>query len=114
MRKEEPGPQDQDWERIRAAFLRAPARPSRQETEAFVCRVMGRLQDEPPRVWTALRWLVPAMSFALAFSAFLIARPDPSAIPPDDVALLASGSGLTPQAAPPSTAELAAVDTENE
>ena len=106
------------WARIAAAFLRAPARPSSLETEAFVSKVMARLERPVPAgiPWfeTAWRWLVPAMSFALAISAFLIARPDPRFTPPEDVALLADGSGLAPQAAAPTTDDLVAMVMEKE
>jgi hypothetical protein len=106
------------WARIAAAFLRAPARPSSLETEAFVSKVMARL-ERPVSIGTpwfeaGLRWLVPAMSVALAASALLITRPDLMFTPPEDVALLAEGSGFTPQAAAPTTDDLVAMVMERE
>lgn len=106
------------WARIAASFLRAPARPSSFETEAFVSKVMARLERPAPAgtPWfeAGLRWLVPAMSFALAASALLITRPDPRFTPPEDVALLAEGFELTPQAGNPTTDDLVAMVMERE
>ena len=99
------------WARITAAFLRAPARPTSLETEAFVSKVMSRLEQPEPAPWFAagLRWLVPAMSFALAASALLIARPNASLAGPEDMVLLAGASALSHQAAAPSTDDLVAI-----
>lgn len=101
------------WARLVAAFLRPPVQPSLPETEAFVRRFMSRLEGPEPREapWfsAGLRWLVPAVSVALAASALLITRPDPLFTPPEDVALLAEGSGPAPQTAAPSTDELVAM-----
>jgi hypothetical protein len=47
-------------------------------------------------------------------SAFLIARPDPRFTLPEDVVLLAEGSGVTPQATPPTTDDLVAMVMEKE
>jgi hypothetical protein len=110
------------WSRIAAAFLRAPSRPSAYETEAFVSRFMGRLEQpaappaasEPPWFAAGLRWLVPVMSVALAASALLITRPDPIFTPPDDLALLADASGVSAQAAEPTTDDLVAMVMEKE
>jgi hypothetical protein len=101
------------WARIVAAFLRPPVRPSARETEAFVSEFMSRLEQPEPReaLWfsTGLRWLVPAVSVALAASALLITRPDPLFTPPEDVAMLAEGSGISPQTAAPTTDDLVAM-----
>ncbi|MCX5796696.1 MAG: hypothetical protein NTY77_14475 [Elusimicrobia bacterium] len=104
------------WPRLAAAFLRAPARPSSLETEAFVSKVMARLERPAEAPWfsAGLRWLVPAMSVALAASALLIARPDQRFTPPEDVVLLAAGSRAAPQAVPPTTDELVAMVMERE
>ena len=106
------------WARIAAAFLRAPARPSSLETEAFVSKVMSRLERpvpaEAPWFAAGLRWLVPAASFALVASALFIARPDLGSAPPEDVALLAGSAGMTPQAAAPTTDDLVAMVMERE
>ena len=105
------------WARIAAAFLRPPSRPSSHETEAFVLRFMSRVECpkpvEAPWFSTGLRWLVPAMSVALAASSLLITRPDPMLTPPEDVALLADGSGVSPQAAATTTDDLLAMVMEN-
>jgi hypothetical protein len=104
------------WARITAVFLRSPAPPSAYETEAFVRRFMGRLEQPQPLAapWfhSALRWLIPAMSVALAASALLIARPDPMFTPPEDVALLADGTAPAPQATEPTTDDLVAMAME--
>lgn len=104
------------WPRIAAAFLRAPARPTSLETDAFVHQVMARLEQPAKVPWfsAGLRWLVPAVSFALAVSGLLIARPDPRFTPPEDVVLLAEGSGVKPQAGAPSTDDLVAMVMERE
>ena len=104
------------WTRIAAAFLSAPARPSSLETEAFVHQVMARLERPAEAPWfsAGLRWLVPAVSFALAVSGLLIARPDPRFTPPEDVVLLAEGSGAAPQVGMPSTDDLVAMVMERE
>jgi hypothetical protein len=106
------------WARIAAAFLRAPSQPTPQETEAFVSKVMGRLERPAPAEtpWFEMgwRWLVPAMSVALAASALLITRPDPMLTPPEDIALLADGSELSPQAAEPTTDDLVAMVMERQ
>ncbi len=101
------------WTRVVAAFLRIPTRPSSLETEAFVSKVMARLERpapaETPWFATGLRWLVPTVSFALAVSALLITRPDPMLTPPEDIALLADGAGVSPQASSPTTDDLVAM-----
>lgn len=95
---------EKDWERIAATFLRAPLQPSTHETDAFVRRFMSRLESlepvEAPWFRIGLRWLVPAVSVALAASALLITRPDPMYTPAEDVAMLADGSGISQQTAP--------------
>ena len=99
------------WTRVVAAFLRIPTRPSSLETEAFVSKVMARLERPAEAPWSSagLRWLVPAVSFALAVSALLITRPDPMLTPPEDIALLADGAGVSPQASSPTTDDLVAM-----
>ncbi len=80
---------DPEWEKLAQVFLRQAPPPTPVETEAFVCRVMARLK---PRTspWAALRWLTPALGFALAMSAALILRPAPSSLVPDDEGGLSS------------------------
>ena len=112
MRHDESEPVGKDWKRIAAAFLRPPSKPSSLETAAFVSKVMSRLEAPAARCWQWPRWLVPAMSFAVAISAFLVARPDARFTPPEDVVLLSDSSGLTPQAAVPSTDDLSDMEIE--
>jgi hypothetical protein len=106
------------WSRIATAFLRTPPRPSAHETEEFVRRFMGRLDRPEPAAapWfsTGLRWLVPTISIALAASALLITRPDPMFTPPEDVALLANGFDISPQADETTTDDLVAMVMERE
>ena len=95
MRDQEPEAADQDWARIAAAFLRAPSKPSPIETEAFVCRVMARLEADSP--WAAaFRWLVPSTSFALALSLAFMLQPTLDFVEPADAFLMMKGesSGL--------------------
>jgi hypothetical protein len=93
MTEKDLGENDQNWRRIAHAFLRPPARPSAVETEAFVSRVMGRLEPaEAPWSAAGLRWLVPAMSFALALSVFFVLRPAADYSEPADALLLAAPS----------------------
>jgi hypothetical protein len=85
------------WARITAAFLRAPARPTSLETAAFASKVMARLEQPAPAKasWLSvgLRWLVPATSFALALSFFLILRPGTDYSEPAEAFLLMKGEG---------------------
>jgi hypothetical protein len=67
MKDEETHENDRAWRRIAAAFLRPAPGPSPVQTEAFVSRVMGRLEPEPWRA-AGLRWLTPAAGLALAAS----------------------------------------------
>ena len=62
---------DQDsselWKRLGPLFFRKPAPPTPFETEAFVARVMGRVEERraagsPLNIW--LRWLLPAAGLA--------------------------------------------------
>jgi len=84
------------WERLAGAFFRAAPRPAEGETELFAARVMARIRAEPreeatPWAWAGLRWMAPALGFALA-AAFLLAMwPAPERLAPDDVLLLTGG-----------------------
>ncbi|MBI5239071.1 MAG: hypothetical protein HY926_01225 [Elusimicrobia bacterium] len=90
MKDDEIREDDHAWRRIAAAFLRPPAAPSPVETEAFVSKVMGRLEPEP---WfsAGLRWLVPAMGFALAASVgFMLLPAGAESLEPAEALLLAA------------------------
>lgn len=71
-------PKDPEWEKLSRIFLQPTQPPSAAQTEAFVCRVMARLEPQTP-VGNALRWLTPALGFALAVSMVLALRPAPNA-----------------------------------
>ena len=57
------------------AFWHPLPPPTPQQTEAFIHRVLSRLPEETPWYAASLRWLVPALSFAMAASLLLIAWP---------------------------------------
>jgi len=105
----------QHWQSLARVFLRAPSLPQHYNTEAFVCKVLARLTPEEsarPEAswpWASWRWLVPAMSFAVAVSAVLIAWPDSRLAPPEDVTLLAGGAALSQPVAAPTTDDLLAM-----
>jgi hypothetical protein len=107
------------WARITAAFLRAPARPNSLETEAFVTKVIGRLEPaQEPWFAAGLRWLVPAASFALALSVFFVLRPAAEYSEPADALLLMKGetstlARLTSQRSAPTAADLLAFTLED-
>ncbi|MDD5630240.1 MAG: hypothetical protein PHU21_14330 [Elusimicrobia bacterium] len=109
---------DQLWPRIAAAFLRPPARPTPVQTEAFVAKVMARL-DEPAGGGAALlRWLTPAVSFALAASVGFMLLPAADRSEPAEALLLMSrpDSGvarLTALPGPPSADEVLALTLED-
>lgn len=89
---------DHRWRRVRAAFFRAPKPPTSFETEAFVRRVMARVEQPPATVfpWGALfgaRWLVPALSLGLGMLLVSILRPGLENADPLDTLLLIDGSG---------------------
>lgn len=81
---------DPEWEKLAEVFLRPAAPPSPVETEAFVYRVMARLKARSAPTARALRWLTPALGFALAMSAALILRPAATSPSPYDEASLSS------------------------
>lgn len=88
MKDEELREDDHAWRRIAAAFLRPAPGPSPVQTEAFVSRLMGRLEPEP---WftAGLRWLTPAAGLALAASvAFMLL---PTDAPADPIETLIAG-----------------------
>lgn len=107
------------WTRIAAAFLRPPAEPSAVETEAFVSRVMGRLEPAgAPWFAAGLRWLVPAESLALALSAFFILSQAADYSEPAEGLLLMKGetsvlARLAAMQARPSTDDLLALTLED-
>jgi hypothetical protein len=80
---------DPEWEKLANIFLRPTPPPSPIETEAFVCRVMARLKPQSSTT-RALRWLTPALGFALAMSAVLLLRPTSTSVSPYDEASLSS------------------------
>ncbi|MBI3554438.1 MAG: hypothetical protein HY077_18230 [Elusimicrobia bacterium] len=59
-----------DWKdkRIAEALFRAPKTPTDFETEAFVSRVMGRIEEarSPALQWLTGRWTVPALGLGIA------------------------------------------------
>lgn len=83
-----------DWERIRAALFRADEPPS----EAFVARVMARIEVEQPAAsgaWDFAGWLTPALGFAFAGFLLFYARPRNDVEPfPDTVIQSAAFSDL--------------------
>jgi len=119
------GPEETEqklWERIAAAFLRAPARPTSLETAAFVDKVMARLERPAPRPapWAAAgwRWLIPVESLALALSLLLMLGQGVDYSEPAEGLLLMKGeaSGLARIAAlqvRPSPDELLALTLED-
>jgi len=53
------------WRAAARTFFAKPAAPSPVATEAFVARVMGRIEEPRDSVWARLlspRWLVPALA----------------------------------------------------
>jgi hypothetical protein len=99
------------WRRIAAAFFHAPQPPSSSQTEAFVRRVMARVEPQPAAVfpWQALlgaRWLVPALSLSLAMLLFKVMSPGLEAGAPLDTLLLLEGSdrGMAEMVLPPDPA----------
>ncbi len=65
---------DNEWSdpRIRKAFFKAPPTPSAFETEAFVSRVMARIDESRVPVFSPFlrlimaRWTVPALGLGIA------------------------------------------------
>jgi hypothetical protein len=80
------------WRRLGPVFFRKPAPPTPFETEAFVSRVMGRVEERraagsPVRIW--LRWMLPAAGLAALLA---VAVPAPEA-PPDFQLMLDQNDG---------------------
>ncbi len=75
--------------RLSSALFRAPAPADPRATEAFVARVMGRLEAECVSPWErfAALWLAPAFGLALAALIFTIATPRVDADAPLGVAV---------------------------
>jgi anti-sigma factor RsiW len=108
------------WKHIAGAFLRAAPSPAEGETERFTARVMARIHAEIPEEtaapwsWAGLRWMAPALGFALATAFLLAIWPGPEFPAPEDVAVLTEGEagGLAAwvsEPAAPTTDDLLAV-----
>ena len=108
------------WERIAGAFLRAAPPPAQSETEIFVGRVMARIHAELPEEtaapwsWAGMRWMAPALGFALAMAFLLAMWPGPELIAPEDAALLTEGeaggwASWVSQSSPPTADDMLAV-----
>ncbi len=75
--------------RLSSSLFMAPAPADPRATEAFVARVMGRLEAETVSPWErfAALWLAPAFGLALAALIFTIASPRVDADTPLGVAV---------------------------
>lgn len=75
--------------RLSSALFRAPSAADPRSTEAFVARVMGRLEAESVSPWErfAALWLAPAFGLALAALIFTISSPRVDADAPLGVAV---------------------------
>lgn len=93
MKDEEIREDDHAWRRVAAAFLRPAPGPTPVQTEAFVSRLMGRLEPAPSS-WLAagLRWLTPAAGLALAASVGFMLLP--TAAPADPIETLIAGPAI--------------------
>ncbi|MEK7859595.1 MAG: hypothetical protein AAB320_10700 [Elusimicrobiota bacterium] len=79
--------EDQGWKAVSEVFFRRPAPPGATQTEAFVARVMGRLEEEarsPWRVFLSLRWTAPALGLAAALMFLSISQPEGEALLSED------------------------------
>lgn len=83
--------------RLGPALFRSPAPADPRSTEAFVARVMSRLEDEAVPAWERLfagRWLAPALGLALCGLAAFLWLPSPDRFDlPLDAQLVADGGG---------------------
>jgi len=88
--------------RLGPALFRAPARPDPRSTEAFVSRVMARVEADSVSLWERLaaRVLAPALGLALAGLVFAIAMPDPDEDAPLGVAAVSMDAGSAFEVAP--------------
>ena len=81
-----------DEERLSRILFRPPAPPTRGETEAFVARLLERLDEEKTGAllrWLTRPWLVPTLGLALASFAVAVRLESPlpsSPFGPDSVA----------------------------
>jgi anti-sigma factor RsiW len=75
--------------RLGEAFFQAPAAADPRSTEAFVARVMGRVEAESVSPWErfAARFLAPAFGLALAGLLFTLSAPRADADAPLGVAV---------------------------
>lgn len=85
-----------------AALFRAPAAADPRATEAFVSRVMARVEAEAVSPWErfAARVLAPALGLALAGLVFAISMPGPDEDAPLGVAAVSVDAGSAFEAAP--------------
>lgn len=105
----EPG--SEDWQRIAKAFFKAP---SPAADEAFVARVMGRIEAEEGRT-EPLGWLKPALSLAFAAATAVMAfswTMNPEAQASGELLSMAS-AGLLYAQTPVSADELLGVSLED-
>lgn len=88
------------WKRLTAAFFKPSKPPTAFETEAFVSRVMGRLEAERAhQAWWTGRWLVPALGVGLAAALLVVSRTASDSTLPLDAQLLAGGDSSVVQLA---------------
>ncbi|MBI2387477.1 MAG: zf-HC2 domain-containing protein [Elusimicrobia bacterium] len=88
--------------RLGAALFEAPVPADPRANEAFVARVMARVEADSVPVWErfAARVLAPALGLALAGLVFAIAMPDPDEDAPLGVAAASADAGSAFEAAP--------------
>lgn len=83
--------------RLGPALFRSPAPADPRSTEAFVARVMARVEEDAVPAWERLfagRWLAPALGLALCgMAAFLWLPTTDSFDLPLDAQLVADGGG---------------------
>lgn len=93
MKDEEIREDDHAWRRVAAAFLRPAPGPTPVQTEAFVSRLMGRLEPAPaPWFAAGLRWLTPAAGLALAASVGFMLLP--TSAPAEPAEAMVSGISI--------------------
>ena len=63
---------EERMEKLWRAFWRPLPPPTPQQTEAFIHRVLSRLPEETPWYAASLRWLVPALSFAMSVTVKIV------------------------------------------
>jgi anti-sigma factor RsiW len=88
--------------RLGPALFRAPAAPDPRATEAFVARVMARVEADKVSFWekVAARVLAPALGLALAGLVFTIVLPGPDEDAPLGVAAASIDVDAAFEAAP--------------